>query len=201
PGLVNYHNNTAVSSVVNEGPFGAGGFTTVDSTSGATFESWCVDVFHDFYFNSSTSKGDAVLTTSTTMFGATKARDLGRLATEAFPLVSGHSSSNVNSTAFQLAVWEIVNENVGSYNLSSGNFQASAGGGATAVAQGWLNALPSVSKYSANIWAMQGNGSSGWGPQDVVVFAPVPEPETYAMMLAGLGLMGAVARRRKSKQS
>jgi hypothetical protein len=29
--------------------------------------------------------------------------------------------------------------------------------------------------------------------------APVPEPETYAMMLAGLGLMGFVARRRKQK--
>jgi len=30
---------------------------------------------------------------------------------------------------------------------------------------------------------------------------PVPEPETYAMMLVGLGLMGAVARRKKSKQA
>lgn len=29
----------------------------------------------------------------------------------------------------------------------------------------------------------------------------VPEPETYAMFLAGLGLMGFVARRRKNKQS
>lgn len=28
--------------------------------------------------------------------------------------------------------------------------------------------------------------------------APVPEPETYAMMLAGLGLLAAVARRRKA---
>lgn len=28
---------------------------------------------------------------------------------------------------------------------------------------------------------------------------PVPEPETYAMLLAGLGLLGAVARRRKQK--
>ena len=28
--------------------------------------------------------------------------------------------------------------------------------------------------------------------------APVPEPETYAMLLAGLGLMGVIARRRKS---
>jgi len=29
--------------------------------------------------------------------------------------------------------------------------------------------------------------------------APIPEPETYAMMLAGLGLMGFVARRRRQK--
>jgi hypothetical protein len=27
----------------------------------------------------------------------------------------------------------------------------------------------------------------------------VPEPETYAMLLAGLGLMGVVARRRQQK--
>ena len=29
--------------------------------------------------------------------------------------------------------------------------------------------------------------------------SPVPEPETYALMLAGLGLVGFMARRRKSK--
>ena len=31
--------------------------------------------------------------------------------------------------------------------------------------------------------------------------AAVPEPETYAMMLAGLGLMGAVSLRTKAKKS
>ena len=30
-----------------------------------------------------------------------------------------------------------------------------------------------------------------------VNFSPVPEPETYAMLLAGLGLIGYSARRRK----
>jgi hypothetical protein len=35
--------------------------------------------------------------------------------------------------------------------------------------------------------------------ESTVVAAPVPEPETYAMMLAGLGLLGVMTRRRKQK--
>jgi hypothetical protein len=33
------------------------------------------------------------------------------------------------------------------------------------------------------------------------ITAAVPEPETYALLLAGLGLMGAVVKRRKAKQA
>jgi hypothetical protein len=34
-----------------------------------------------------------------------------------------------------------------------------------------------------------------------VVSLPVPEPETYALMLGGLGLLGMVARRRVGKKA
>ena len=37
-----------------------------------------------------------------------------------------------------------------------------------------------------------------FGPNFEFGAAPVPEPETYAMMLAGLGALGFVARRRRS---
>jgi hypothetical protein len=42
------------------------------------------------------------------------------------------------------------------------------------------------------------DNAAGFGPAAV---AAVPEPETYAMMLAGLGLMATIARRRKAKKS
>ncbi len=42
----------------------------------------------------------------------------------------------------------------------------------------------------------QGTGDEGWGIGQYTVTA-VPEPETYAMLLAGLGIVGLMARRRR----
>ena len=42
----------------------------------------------------------------------------------------------------------------------------------------------------------QGIGDEGWGISHFVI-SSVPEPETYAMLLAGLGIVGAITRRRR----
>ncbi|AGX86194.1 PEP-CTERM sorting domain-containing protein [Candidatus Symbiobacter mobilis] len=48
-----------------------------------------------------------------------------------------------------------------------------------------------------------GNGHSVWAYLDsnTPVLSPVPEPETYVMVLAGLGMICGIVRRRKAKQA
>ena len=65
------------------------------------------------------------------------------------------------------------------------------------------NAL--ITSYSGHIdgivIAKDWNGNFEMHPGAPPVLLAVPEPETYAMMLAGLGLMGFVARRRKQQEA
>lgn len=66
------------------------------------------------------------------------------------------------------------------------------------------NGLVDLSTYSHVTRIYMDDQSAAYGvAYDHFSFnaAAVPEPETYAMLLAGLGLMGAVAGRRKGKQA
>ena len=190
----NYHDNS-FTTLSEYG--GSGGFKTYDLTTdpgmARSFQSFCVDIFHSFSFP---AVGTANSVSAASIFGATKANDLGRLYTNHHASIDATNSTADSEAAFQLAVWEIVNEKANTpYNLANGNFWATGTGSATAGL--WLNELnttASSSAYSVNIWAMQ-QGPSGYGPQDVAVFAPVPEPEIYAMLIAGFGLMGFWRRR------
>lgn len=50
--------------------------------------------------------------------------------------------------------------------------------------------------YDQHLW-FEGGSSAALSVDNITISA-VPEPETYALLLAGLGVVGAVARRRKS---
>jgi hypothetical protein len=58
--------------------------------------------------------------------------------------------------------------------------------------------LTAGSYYIAVNGVIQGAGGGTYTSNVNFALAPVPEPETYAMMAAGLGLLGFMARRRKS---
>ena len=51
--------------------------------------------------------------------------------------------------------------------------------------------------YDVNGNLIPGGTMKGTLPNSQTITAAVPEPETYAMLLAGIGLMGTIARRRR----
>ena len=178
----------------------AGGFKMTDTTgptlaAGTSFMAWCVDIYHDL---AGSAAYNLVSGGSFYSSGSYVVSDLERLASYVFD--NNLLTNNVQSAAFQLAVWEIVNDSAktGSYNVTGGDFKVTSGNStAIATANSWLS-MVNGGTYTIDrqlgIWQANVAGST----QNLAVFAaPVPEPETYASLLAGLAVMGFIMRRRR----
>lgn len=159
----------------------------IANTGSESFAAWCVDIFQNTYFGSTANDFNKVA--GVDVLGAAKADSLGRLATLALGLVNNAATSG----AFQLAAWEIINETAASWNLASGNFKASnVTNDSLNIAQGWLNALGSVtSLYRVDVWQSRSR-------QDLAVFerVSVPEPAALALFVMGLGVAFTVRARK-----
>jgi len=102
------------------------------------------------------------------------------------------------STAFQLAVWELVYENSGSsFSLDDGKLTDATTGNAHKIANDWLSQVNNYTGSTSQNWQLY-SFQSGTN-QDFVAARYVPEPGT--LLLAGLGLAGlAMTSRRRRNQ-
>ncbi|MDP2810922.1 MAG: FxDxF family PEP-CTERM protein [Rhodocyclaceae bacterium] len=130
---------------------------------------------------------------------------------------------NITSPHSELSYMYYVNLGLKGYYSPAGVYQSDYGATGTGDvglvknlqgryqgASYWSGTVYAAAGYPGHAWhfitslglqhggTMSGVGLYAWAvrPGDV---AAVPEPETYGMLLAGLGLLGFVARRRKQK--
>lgn len=89
------------------------------------------------------------------------------------------SLDKVTFSSGAIGAWTTTGDKFSFLNVAAGNYDVTA--------TGTLDGLGGYKKLALI-------GAS-------YTLAPVPEPETYAMLLVGLGLMGAVVRRRNKSDS
>jgi len=175
-------------NAVASGSVNAGGFATV-LNGGPSFVSYCVDLYQHISFGTLYPEYTAPGTTH--VFANNRAyADLGRLYANA-----GVVDTSVEEAAFQIAVWEIAYETTpGAYALGSGAASFSGGsaaGGALGLAATWLAGLGNGAGRSISVLESADH-------QDVI-FAPVPEPSSYMLMLAGLMATVEISRRKRKQ--
>ncbi|TXI23535.1 MAG: PEP-CTERM sorting domain-containing protein [Roseateles sp.] len=169
------------------------GVQSYQTASGSSFLAYCIEPDQ-----------------STLLVGKTRPYTVEALSGSQASLLQGLYSSSFASAndlnsqaAFQLAIWEIVRETTGTLNVSpnAGSFSLLPGDAASRDLDAGIASL--ANNYLAAAQAYNGPAQytltklSNTSYQDLLVANPVPEPQTWALLLAGLGAVGLLARRRQ----
>jgi hypothetical protein len=175
----------------------AGVYNFVNSTGDLTgsLDAFCIDV------NQGISQGETVTfevqpleaaPTPGTAMGDGKADLIRELWGRDFALIG---ENNRRAAAFQIAVWEIINETSGTLNLSNGYFGATASDSATiTLANSWLSELDGTGPMANILVALTSDNR-----QDYVVQG-APAPTGFVLGAIGALPLAFVAARRRRNQ-
>lgn len=109
----------------------------------------------------------------------------------------GNANQATKNTAVQQAIWSMEGESFGSMSSLATQYKNMA---TAAVNSGAWHGIGNVRVL--NLYSKDNRGNYTVNAQDqLYMVATVPEPETYALMLAGLALVGGVARRRRNNKA
>jgi len=175
---------------------GVGGFNMKNTSTNQSLIAWCVDIF------------DWLNTTSALNYSNNNPNSINNF--DKLQQLVNQSYSKVNnattSAAFQLAVWEVVNETAGatSFSLGGGRFTATtsshnmAFSNAVALANDWLSLDEAVTgnyKVDYYFYGDMPNQTT----QNLISMSPVPLPAAGWLMLSALGMGGWLTKRRAGR--
>ncbi len=168
---------------------------TANKPGGQTFDliGFCVDLYHDIFVNVGSQRPTSLdyhrgqLTTDSNgaALSSQQAMQIGGLASLGFTIAASNDVDKfAKLAAVQQAIWTIEYPTL--------TFDGSNGlAGQQGYAEGFLALAPTLKGQARAFYA---NDSATQG----FVVAGVPEPASWALMIAGFGLVGAASRRRKT---
>lgn len=161
----------------------AGLLEAKDAATGSSFLAYCLE-----YGIARVSPGSASYTSSSYNASA----DVQELYDRFYGMVANAATRSTETAAgFQLALWELAG------GPAASSFNAPTPAGVVAAAASMLGLVHAddnaVAKaYDLTLW-------DGGAAQNVLQATAVPEPETYALMLAGLGAIAFLTSRRSQR--
>ena len=194
------------SDGVGNSPGGAFNGSVVSGGSGAfnnTFQSFCLETNELLNPNGTLYKVNSVTNHTVNAAGTQDpiSASTAWLFTQFFTTnlsntaIWGSGTQAVKNTAVQQAIWSMENETFNGMTSLATSYKNLAN---AAVSSGAWSGIGNVRVL--NLFSKDGRGNYTQHAQDqIYMVSSVPEPETYALMLAGLALVGGIARRRRNK--
>jgi hypothetical protein len=203
---------------VGGGPGGAFNGTVVSGASGSvnnSFQSFCLEYNEHISFGTNYMVGGVTNHTVNApgAYGTYSGSEVGHTSTQD-PISSstawlftqffmtnlsntsiwGNGSQAVKNTAMQQAIWSMEDESFGAMSSLATSYKNLA---TTATSSNAWSGIGNVRVL--NLYSKDSHNDYTVNAQDqLYMVATVPEPETYALMLAGLALVGGIARRRNT---
>lgn len=180
----------------------AGGFALTDSV--VDFVAWCLDIENTLRIPDGGTPYHVTDTPFALTSGAIGGGRLDQIENLFETSFAGLDLTNdAQSAGFQLALWELLYETEGSFDLTGGSFRQNYGStGANAAndaANGFLAALggPITQDYRLTFFE---SGKDHYGrqiSQNLVTVSAVPLPAAAGFLIAGLGGLAALRRRQE----